>query len=316
MDLSIIISTWNNADRLAKTLANLTSCTIPGGLEWEIVLVKNNCTDHTTEVAERFAASLPLVIVDEPRQGLSRARNSGLRAATGQLALFTDDDVRPYEGWICTYWQNFKIMGPGYLFGGPVESEFEVPPRLGGYINYAPPSVKGFSLGETARELTEHESPFISANWGCSLDRIIKVGGFDETMGLNAVSNRITVGEESDLMKRLHDEGLRPWYLPDAGVFHFVPKEKAKKKHIVRRWRASMYGWGRFGEDHDMERVPDWMYKVLVRQWLTWLKHIRREDAVDKYMEMVAMYGRIHGVRDRVKARNRHELQNPLKVEA
>lgn len=314
MDVSILISTWNNAERLAKTLANLTSCDIPDGLAWEIVLVKNNCTDQTDEVARRFSSRLPLLVVDEPKQGLSRARNRGLRAATGQFVLFTDDDIRPCEGWIRTYWENFKEMGAGYFFGGPVESEFEVPLQTNGYLKYAPPSVKGITWGDTARELAPDDPVFISANWGAPLPKIMEIGGFDEAKGLNAIPNRITLGEETDLMIRLRAAGLKPWYLPDAGIYHFVPKEKAHKKHIIRRWRASMYGWGRYGPDHDMERVPDWMYKVLIRYCFAWLKHLRREDAVDKYMEMIAMYERINGVRDRIKIRNQSYLHNPIKV--
>ncbi len=303
MDLTILISTWNNADRLGLTLANIAACNIPKGFEWEIVLVNNNCSDHTDSIVERYSRQLPINAIDEPVQGLSRARNSGLRAATGQFVLFTDDDVCPAKEWINIYWNKYLEFGDKYFYGGPVESDFEVTPELGDYIKYAPFSVKGASWGDVEREVLPDEPLFISANWGCSRERIKETGGFDEKMGLNAVSGRTLVGEESAMMIHLQEIGLRPRYLPEAKIRHFVPKEKITRKHIVRRWRASSYWWGHFSPDHDLEKVPDWMYKVLVKNAISWVTHIWDADATDRYFEMMSMHERIKGVRDRIKER-------------
>lgn len=303
MNLTVLISTWNNAERLGKTLANIAACNIPEGLEWEIVLVKNNCSDHTDSIIERYSRQLPINTIDEPVQGLSRARNSGLRAATGQFVLFTDDDVCPAKDWINIYWNKYLEFGDGYYYGGPVESDFEVTPELGDYIKYAPFSIVGISWGGVEREVSSDEPLFISANWGCSRKKIEETGGFNEKMGLNAVSGRILVGEESAMMIHLQEIGLRPRYLPEAKIRHFVPKEKLTRKHIERRWRASSYWWGRFSRDYDLEKVPRWMYNALVKNAISWMAHIGDADTTDRYFEMMSMYERIKGVRDRIKER-------------
>ena len=43
---------------------------------------------------------LPVRVVEEPRRGLSSARNAGLRAAHGDLVAFTDDDVVLDRAWV------------------------------------------------------------------------------------------------------------------------------------------------------------------------------------------------------------------------
>lgn len=301
--LSIILSTWNNSQRLAITLDAIARCTIPAGLQWELVLVNNNCTDDTDAVAQAFATRLPLVYVHEPRQGLSRARNAGLRAAAGQLILFTDDDVRPYPEWIATYWAAFQSKPQGYYFGGPIESEFESirpDPEL---LPYAPGSVKGLDWGREARMLELGETLFVSANWACPADALRAVGRFDERLGLDPSSHRLKVGEESDLMQRLQAMGLKPWYLPEARIRHFVPARKCKLRHIAARREASGYMWARYRPDHDLPQVPDWMYKVAVKLWWRWLKErLRGRKAYQEYMEYRTMVGRIKGLRDRIRA--------------
>ena len=47
----------------------------------EIVVVNNASTDETRAVAQQ----IPLYVVDEPRKGLVVARETGRRAATGDI---------------------------------------------------------------------------------------------------------------------------------------------------------------------------------------------------------------------------------------
>jgi glycosyltransferase involved in cell wall biosynthesis len=82
MDLSIVLCTWNNARRLAVTLDAISRCRVPPTLRWELVLVANNCTDATVDVARGFGGRLPLHHLVEPRQGLSHARVARVAASS------------------------------------------------------------------------------------------------------------------------------------------------------------------------------------------------------------------------------------------
>ena len=58
--VTVAICTWNRADLLDRTLAQMHRLWIPEGVTWELLVVNNNCTDHTDEVINRHAAALPL----------------------------------------------------------------------------------------------------------------------------------------------------------------------------------------------------------------------------------------------------------------
>jgi glycosyltransferase involved in cell wall biosynthesis len=61
------------------------------GWESEVVVCDNNSTDRTAEIAAAHGAR----VVFEPINQISRARNTGARAATGDWLLFIDADSRP-----------------------------------------------------------------------------------------------------------------------------------------------------------------------------------------------------------------------------
>ena len=182
MDLSVVLCTWNNAQRLRITLDAIAQCEVPDNLNWELVVVNNNCTDDTDVVVSRFESRLPILYVNEPRQGLSHARNAGLAAASGQWILFTDDDVRPYAQWINAHVEAHKRWPENYYFGGPVESEYEGAPPEPEILVHAPPSVHGFDKGQELI-VGKPDITFLSANWSAPRSKILSAGGFDGRIG-------------------------------------------------------------------------------------------------------------------------------------
>ena len=283
MDISLLVATWNNSKRLAITLDAIAQCRVPAGVTWELVVVNNNCTDDTDAVVASFSHRLPLLLVHEPVQGLSRARNAGLAAASGDLIIFTDDDVRPCPEWISVYWAAFQKRPKGHYFGGPIESEFEGSPPPKELLEVAPASVRGLDWGQSERALTASEY-FIAPNWACPAAALRSAGGFCETFGLNPASGRVSVGEETDLMHRLSALGMIPWYLPEAKLKHWVPERKCTLGHAAARAAAS----GRFsGETAGVAFVgprlfgaPRWAIRAAARSGVEALVYfvIRRRD--------------------------------------
>jgi len=237
MDVTVLISTWNDAARLAITLDAFAQCEVPPGLQWQLVIVNNNCTDNTDDVVHSYLKKLPITYVKEPRPGLSQARNTGLKAATGRLIIFTDDDVKPCREWISLYWAAYQKNRIGHFWGGPIESEFEGEMPDEELLRLAPYSVRGLDYGPKEHPLSE-KNYFISANWAAPLEAVREVGAFDVSRGLNPQSKRLVTGEESDLMDRLRTRGLTGLYLPRARLKHWVPKEKCTLSHIVKRCEA------------------------------------------------------------------------------
>jgi glycosyltransferase involved in cell wall biosynthesis len=276
MDISLIICTWNNSDRLSATLSALTRCSPPEA-RWEVVLVDNNCTDNTKQVAKSFERTLPMHYVFEPKQGLSKARNAGIAAATGSLIVFTDDDVEPCTEWLNLYWHAYKSDPSGSFFGGPVVSAFEGETPSMELLAISPPSVRGLDFGDMPRELHKRES-FISANWAVPAKALRTAGTFDESKGLNAVTGEVRTGEETDLMNRLRYMGLKTSYLPNASIRHFVPADKCTLSHVLSRIEASAFSIAESlmtsttKSRITMLGAPFWTWRRLVQAWLAYAK--------------------------------------------
>ena len=97
MVLSFVIPAFNEEFYLADCIESILRQT--GGLEQktEIIVVNNASTDGTREVALRY----PQVrLVDEPRKGLTFARQAGFLASSGALIANVDSDSRLTDGWV------------------------------------------------------------------------------------------------------------------------------------------------------------------------------------------------------------------------
>lgn len=90
--VSVIVSTFKRPDILGRTIGALTRSDYPGPLE--IIVVDGGSNDGTEEVVRAYAnARVPVKLVVEPVGGVATARNSGARAATGEILIFVDDDI-------------------------------------------------------------------------------------------------------------------------------------------------------------------------------------------------------------------------------
>ena len=89
-EISVVIPTRNRAALLDESLASLAAQTASG--RFEVVVVSDGSTDDTSAVCDRWAARMPLMLVESPAAGISVAKNIGVDAASAPLLLFFDDD--------------------------------------------------------------------------------------------------------------------------------------------------------------------------------------------------------------------------------
>lgn len=88
--VSVIIPCFNYAHTLERAVNSVLAQTYPAH---EIIVVNNNSTDNTEELANKLAAQPGNVIYTNcERQGVAHARNHGIRMATGKLILPLDAD--------------------------------------------------------------------------------------------------------------------------------------------------------------------------------------------------------------------------------
>ena len=117
MKISIIVPAFNEEKFIARSLRKIKAATVAfSSLGWqsELIVCDNNSTDRTAEKARAADAT----VVFEPMNQISRARNKGASAATGDWLVFVDADSYPSR-------ELFEDLGVAihsdqYLGGGAV----------------------------------------------------------------------------------------------------------------------------------------------------------------------------------------------------
>jgi glycosyltransferase involved in cell wall biosynthesis len=106
-DVSVVLCTRDRPQLLAGSLAALPP-------DSDVVVIDSaSSTAETARVA--VDAGVRVVRLDEP--GLSRARNAGVTATSGQFVAFTDDDCLPRPGWVERIAAGFADSSTGVVMG-------------------------------------------------------------------------------------------------------------------------------------------------------------------------------------------------------
>lgn len=232
MDVTIAICTWNRSNLLDATLARIRQLIVPGELSWEIVVVNNACTDNTEEVLAKYAATLPLRVIFEPRQGQSHARNTAAQAARGELILWTDDDVLVDPLWL-TKMTEAAHQQPAYaFFGGPICPWFESQPPQWLVNNW-----RHFSSAYAIRNLGAEPLDFDRARlpYGANyaIRRRVQLQ-FPYNHSLGRVAHGEVRGEESDVLQRMLAANHQGRWVPDAKVDHFISRDRLTLDYLQR----------------------------------------------------------------------------------
>lgn len=93
--VSIIIPVRNGAEVIERCLGSIMALDYPVGHR-EVLVVDNGSTDGTATVAQAY----PVTVVSHFQPGAARARNSGIRAAQGEIVAFIDADCIAEKDWL------------------------------------------------------------------------------------------------------------------------------------------------------------------------------------------------------------------------
>lgn len=120
LKVSIVIPARNEADRIEKALRALKKQSYSN---IEIIVVDNGSTDATRAIAAAFADK----IVDAPIPGISRAKNAGVKAASGDIIAFTDADCIASEEWVRELVSSYQSHAGVVSVGGPAVQPYGAP---------------------------------------------------------------------------------------------------------------------------------------------------------------------------------------------
>lgn len=231
--LSLIVATYNRSASLIRALESVAQQNAPAS-EWECVVINNNSTDDTQERFAEFVAAHPdlnIRMVTELRQGLSFARNRGIRESEAEYIAIIDDDERISPDFITSYISLFDSTPDAVAAGGSIVAEYPSGrPRWMSHFTERP-IANTMYFGDKVREFPEGRIPG-GGNMAMRRSAVRRYGVFDTSLGY--VGESLVGGEECDLFERLRIAEAKYYYVPTAVMYHIIPPEKLTANYLSR----------------------------------------------------------------------------------
>ncbi len=180
----------------------------------EVLLVDNGSSDEGLTMQEAFARETrtsEVRLLREPVPGAGAARNTGIRAARGEVIVLMDADCEPEPDWLRHLLAPFEDAGIGAVAGrvvsAPASTTVELFSAL--YTLQLPDQPK------RSTRWTPWEGGYVTANFSVRAATLKAVGGIDESsVGATAC------GSDYDLCARIYAHGQAIAYVPEARVRH------------------------------------------------------------------------------------------------
>jgi GT2 family glycosyltransferase len=195
--ISVVVCSYNGGRTIGECLEGLSRLKYP---DFEVVVVDDGSTDATAEIAGGYDVRL----ISTENRGLSEARNTGMRAANGEIVAYIDDDTRPDPDWLI-------YLAAGFLrsdhagIGGP-----NVSPTGDGLVADCVACAPGNPVHVLISDTEAEHIP--GCNMAFRKDRLEALGGFDARFRV--------AGDDADLCWRMREEGWTLGFAPSAMVWH------------------------------------------------------------------------------------------------
>ena len=229
MQASVVVSTYNRRVLALGAVRTLSRQDFPPS-EYEIIVVVDGSTDGTAEALRTLGPRVR--VLEQENRGPAAARNTGARAATGELLIFVDDDmqcvpelVREHVAAHCANRQAGcgEFVGLGAIYAAP-----ESPRWL---------AVEHFNRGLGAPYLSQHDHPgqawpenvWSFGNTSIRRRVLERVGGFDE---------RFRMREDGELGVRLRAAGIGQKFVRGAVAYHRCDKSPGELARDAEKFAA------------------------------------------------------------------------------
>jgi glycosyltransferase involved in cell wall biosynthesis len=193
LKISFVIPAYNERSYISECLASVLKVLPKNSCEAEIIVVNNASTDDTKEIAQLCGR---VMVIDEPRKGLARARQTGFRFSTGDLVANIDADTMLPQGWTEKVLDEFRRNTNLVALSGPfIYRDLQLAHRLLVRIFYC----LAFGLHVIGHRILKIGAVLQGGNFVVRRTALEKIGGYDV---------RFTFyGEDTDIARRIQKYG-------------------------------------------------------------------------------------------------------------
>lgn len=192
--ISVVVAAFNEEKNLPSCLESVLNQDFPKD-EYEIVVVDNNSTDKTVEIAKKYGAR----VVTEKRQGNTYAISKGMSSTKGEIIATLDADTIAEPNWLSLMKKTFEdknvvgATGNADIKSGNKFLDWMSPKLYGAFLRFnfliGKPHLTGFNL-------------------------VVRKKAFDEVGGIN---EKFTMSSDVDLGLRVGKKG-KVVYVDDMRV--------------------------------------------------------------------------------------------------
>ena len=266
LPISIVICTRGRGTELSGTLASLSKVQVPPNVSTELLLIENGPESGSEASDEVFQhPQISFRHLFEPESGKSQKLNRAIKESSGEILIFSDDDVRFPTNWIERMSAPIQLKRASAVAGGVAIA----PHLLRPWMNHTHRAW----LASTSDYLDPTSpSEICGANMSVLRSALQNIGGFDLELGPG-----ITNGSEDTLVS---------WQLKQAGYsiegalsvrveHHFNPQRlyysswlnAARQKGRARAYL--MYHWEHRNIPLPLLRYQYFQMKLTLRRTLT-----------------------------------------------
>lgn len=227
--IAIGVITCERPQGLRRLLASLSRQKVgeADAGEWLVIVVDNDLTGANKEVVAEAMAQhgLPVLFVEEPQRGIPFARNACVRAALANdyaALIFVDDDEEAPEGWLAAMLGMWRESAADCVTG-PVEAILPDKAPCWAVKSGAFNKQYPYPRGQAVRQAFTNNT---------LVSRAVL-----ETMGPEGFDLSFRYSGSSDIhyFMRVHKEGFKILWCPEAVIYEHVPPSRLRYAWIIRR---------------------------------------------------------------------------------
>lgn len=196
MKVSFVIPAYNEERTVAACIEAIQTEAGRTSNDVEILVVNNASTDRTRTVAEEAGAR----VIDEPRKGLARVRQTGFEHSSGEIVANIDADVLIPLGWLDIVIVRFARDPDLVALSGPfVYHDLSLPSRIATRLFYW----AGYFVSKVGTLFTGRGAMLQGGNFVIRRSALEKAGGFNTAISF--------YGEDIDAAQRMYTQGRVEW---------------------------------------------------------------------------------------------------------
>ncbi len=234
--VSVVIPAYNSAKWIGTAIESTLAQTHRPG---EVIVVDDGSTDDTAEIVRRY----PVTLIRQANQRTAAARNTGIRAAKGDVIALLDAD----DAWYPTKTQKqLELLTDGVV-------------AVGSLMHYANADNRIFGVSGEDAEARQSEigtaefMPFAPSSMLFRRETIEAIGGFDEELG------RIAAVEDLDALSKMARHGRVVTLMKPLGIYRIHTQAQSAQsfwqmqdatRFLQARLRNEKLSWPQFKASH------------------------------------------------------------------